>query len=498
MWAIFEFLVLPAIVLISITEFFYPLIAGKPLLNSFRKKKKEQSVSYEGELPKAERKIAEEESTHDNINADSKSSGQLNEEAEHSLTSKQSKFSPYMRNPLQGVTIPSLNSRKILMIGLGFLLLIFILFSGKLIENVDNSEIVIIQSAFSGKISIYSTPGPVLQNFGTATHYKKSNQFWFSIKKDEGKNNVNEDQSIKIRFNDGGHAQISGSVRWYMPVNEKATLKLHTDFGSQDAIEQQLIRQVVTKAVFMTGPLMSSKESSAEKRNDLLSYIEDQSINGVYRTKQEDIKVHDDLMNTDKTITVVKIVQDEKGLPMRQEVSSVKIYGVDLQGLALNSIDYDSDVENQIKVQQQAYMQVQTAIANSKKAEQDAITTELQGKAAAAKAKWEQEVIKAQAITQAQQEKEVAALEAQTALLSSQKVKTDADAKAYANTRLVTAGLTPQERAQFDKDTKIGVAEALSKIVLPTTYMNGGGGNKDASLLESILGVKLLNPDKKP
>jgi hypothetical protein len=226
---------------------------------------------------------------------------------------------------------------------------------------------------------------------------------------------------------------------------------------------------------------MSSKESSAEKRNDLLSFIEDQSINGVYRTKQEDIKVHDDLMNTDKTVTVVKVVQDEKGLPMRQEVSSVKIYGVNLQGLALNSIDYDVEVENQIKVQQQAYMQVQTAIANSKKAEQDAITTELQGKAAAAKAKWEQEVIKAQAITQAQQEKEVAALQAQTALLEAQKVKTDADAKSYANARLVTAGLTPQERAQFDKDTKIGVAEG-----------------KDASLLESILGVKLLNTDKKP
>ena len=75
-------------------------------------------------------------------------------------------------------------------------------------------------------------------------------------------------------------------------------------------------------------------------------------------------------------------------------------------------------------------------------------------------------------------------------------MKTDADAKAYANTKLVTAGLTPQERAQFEKDTKIGVAEALSKIVLPSTYMNGGGGNKEASLLESILGVKLLNSDK--
>lgn len=399
-----------------------------------------------------------------------------------------------MENPLQNVSVPKLTSRRILLIGLGLLVLVFILFSGKMVENVDNSEIVIIQSAFSGTVSIYTTPGPVLQNFGTATHYKKSNQFWFSKKGDEGKE---EDQSIKIRFNDGGHGQISGSVRWYMPTDDKATLKLHTDFGSQEAVEQQLIRQVVTKAVYMTGPLMSSKESSAEKRNDLLSYIEDQSINGVYRTKQEDIKVHDDLMNTDKTVTVVKIVQDEKGMPMRQEVSSVKVYGVNLQGLALNSIDYDVEVENQIKVQQQAYMQVQTAIANSKKAEQDAITTELQGKAAAAKAKWEQEVIKAQAITQAQQEKEVAALEAQTAILASQKVKTDADAKSYANARLVSAGLTPQERAQFEKDTKIGVAEALSKIVLPSTYMNGGSG-KEASLLESILGVKLLNTDKKP
>jgi hypothetical protein len=399
-----------------------------------------------------------------------------------------------MENPLQNVSVPKLTSRRILLIGLGLLVLVFILFSGKMVENVDNSEIVIIQSVFTGKITIYTTPGPVLQNFGTATHYKKSNQFWFSKKKDEGHD---EDQSIKIRFNDGGHGQISGSVRWYMPADDKATLKLHTDFGSQEAVEQQLIRQVVTKAVYMTGPLMSSKESSAEKRNDLLSFIEDQSINGVYRTKQEDIKVHDDLMNTDKTVTVVKIVQDEKGMPMRQEVSSVKVYGVNLQGLALNSIDYDAEVENQIKVQQQAYMQVQTAIANSKKAEQDAITTELQGKAAAAKAKWEQEVIKAQAITQAQQEKEVAALEAQTAILASQKVKTDADAKSYANAKLVSAGLTPQERAQFEKDTKIGVAEALSKIVLPSTYMDGGGSGKDASLLESILGVKLLNTDKK-
>ena len=398
-----------------------------------------------------------------------------------------------MKNPISEMKRPELTLKNVLILGLGVLFIVMLLFSGKMVENVDNSEIVIIQSAFTGRVSIYTTPGPVAQSFGIATHYKKSNQFWFSKKTDEG---VAKDEAIKIRFNDGGHGQISGSVRWYMPADDKAILKLHTDFGSQLAIEQQLIRQVVTKAVYMTGPLMSSKESSAEKRNDLLSYIEDQSINGVYRTQQEDVKVHDDLMNTDKTVTMVRIVQDAKG-PARQEVSAIKTYNILLQGLALNSIDYDDEVERQIKVQQEAYMQVQTAIANSKKAEQDAITTELQGKAAAAKAKWEQEVLKAQAITQAQQEKEVAALNTQTAVLQAQKVKTDADAESYKNSRMVSAGLTPQQKAQFEMDTKIGVAEALAKMQLPSTYMAGnGGGSKEGSMLEAILGVKLLNLDK--
>ncbi|MFM2305469.1 MAG: hypothetical protein RLZZ367_138 [Bacteroidota bacterium] len=397
-----------------------------------------------------------------------------------------------MNNPFKTMTRPELTLKKILYLGLGLLVLILLIFSGKMVENVDNSEIVIIQSPFTGNVAVYTTPGPVAQNFGTATHYKKSNQFWFSKKVDEG---GNVDESIKIRFNDGGHAQVSGSVRWYMPKDEKAILKLHTDFGSQHAIEQQLIRQVVTKAVFMTGPLMSSKESSAEKRNDLLSYVEDQSVNGVYRTRQEDMKVHDDLMNTDKTVTIVRIEEDANG-PIRQEISAIKTYNVLLQGLSINSIEYDEEVERQIKVQQEAYMQVQTAIANSKKAEQDAITTELQGKAAAAKAKWEQEVVKAQAITQAQQEKEVAALAAQTAVLQAQKVKTDADAESYKNQKLVSAGLTPQQRAEIEKETKIGVAEALSKMQLPSTYFAGNGNNKDASMLESILGVKLLELNK--
>ncbi len=66
-------------------------------------------------------------------------------------------------------------------------------------------------------------------------------------------------------------------------------------------------------------------------------------------------------------------------------------------------------------------MQVQTAVAKAKEAEQAAITAEKNGQAEAAKSKWEQEVIKARMVTEAQQKKEVAELEKEAAEFIKQK-----------------------------------------------------------------------------
>ena len=54
-------------------------------------------------------------------------------------------------------------------------------------------------------------------------------------------------------------------------------------------------------------------------------------------------------------------------------------------------------------------------IANAKKAEQDAITIAKQGEANAAKAKWDQEVIKAKLVTEAESRKKVSELNVVTA-----------------------------------------------------------------------------------
>lgn len=287
-----------------------------------------------------------------------------------------------------------------------------LLLGSRMFERVDAGEIVIIQDPIDGDLHVYTQQGLKWQNFGQATRYKKSFQYWFSSHEDQG---ARVDQSIKVRFNDGGHARISGSVRADLPLNHEILKDIHKMFGSQQAVEQELIRTVIEKSVYMTGVLMSSKESYADRRNELINYISDQAALGVFKTVPEETKTIDPVTGAEKTVTVVRISYDEKGNYLLQEVSPLKRFGIKIYNLSLNSIKYDDTVEKQIASQQKAIMRVQTAIAEAKEAEQRRITAEENGKANAETAKWEEEVKKTRAVVAARQRFEVAELDRKTA-----------------------------------------------------------------------------------
>lgn len=305
------------------------------------------------------------------------------------------------------------NIRRWIVGGVAVAVVVFALVSiGSLIEYLPASGIMVIQAPFSGHLSVYTQPGVYWQGYGTVTHYPKREQFWFSAKSDQGQK---ANESITIRFNDGGHAQLSGSIAWEMPVSAERVIMLHTKYGSPHAIQQQLVRTVIEKVVYMTGPLMSSAQSYAERRNDLLSLIEDQVVNGVYMTDARDERIKDPMTGIDKTVRVVSLVKAATGGYARQESSPVTDFGIRTFNLSINQIEYDKTVEAQIQQQQQAVMQVQTAVARAKEAEQEAITVGKRGEAEAAKAKWEQEVVKAREVTAAEQRKRVAELDAQAA-----------------------------------------------------------------------------------
>jgi len=269
-----------------------------------------------------------------------------------------------------------------------------------LVENLDSSEIMVIQSV-SGSLRVVTEPGPSWQGFGTVTKYPRRSEFRFVTTGDKEVDSAAKSPGLAVRFYDGGNAIVNGSMSWQMPLDAKNVIEIHRDFRSPEAFEVSAIRRSMEGAAIQSGPMMSSFESAAGRRNELLQVLNDQTLNGVYKTSARTIKAKD-IAGVEKETTVTDIVKDDKGQPVRAQESYVKKYNVQLLPMTISGIRYEDRVEAQIREQQQATNNVAVGAANAKRADQDAITAEAQGRANAAKAKWEQEVLNAKTVADAQ------------------------------------------------------------------------------------------------
>lgn len=370
-----------------------------------------------------------------------------------------------------------------------------------LIIVVPPDKIIGVQNPLTGHITWYTTPGPKLRAFGTITEYPKSFTLWFSVKPTQGKK---EDESLKTRFYDGGHGNISGSMQIDLPLDDEHLNLTRSKFPTTEALEGSLVRTALERSVYFAGPLMSSKESYAEKRGFLIFYIEDQAKHGVYQTTFQDVRAKD-VTGVERTLTLAKIVEDKAspGGMARQEISPFETYGIRAYNLNINNIKYDDVVEQQIQNQLAATMAVQTAMARAKEAEQDRLTAEQKGLALTTKAKWEQEQEKVKAVVQAQQEFDVNEIKAKQTLRVAQldreaaeqtKLKDIAlgEGESRKRTLIMAADNQLEKRLEAWLKAQEMYANAISKQRwVPEIQMGASGGDKNAALdLVQLLTVK--------
>ncbi len=392
-----------------------------------------------------------------------------------------------------------INKNKILGIVIGVVAVVAIALSGMLFEDEEKKKNYVCQMPMSGTYHVWTDGGLQWQGFGTVREYSKTSQIEFTEleKNEEGYMASGENSAASTTFNDKGRGFIVGSFRVVLPTDEQNMMKIQRDFGSEKALINNLVRPTLYKVVTSCGPLMSSLESVSETRTDLIHYITDQLNNGVYKTRSRKVEVVNEITGETEIRTQAEIITDHNspGNYKRQENSPFSQYGITCGLVSMTDIKYDKATQSQIDAQKQANLAVITAKTQATKAAQDAITIEEQGKAAAAKAKWEQEKTKAVAITKAEQDKEVSRLAAEKAKFDKEKIIAQGQAEAEANRLKVQAGLTPQEKAEWDYKTAVGVAEALanSKVQwVPQVIMgNGQSGNTamDAVGLKMLLDV---------
>jgi len=331
--------------------------------------------------------------------------------------------------------------------------LVLLVCAGKILETNSSSTYQIKQAAVSGKMSMRDTPGMYLQSFGSITTYRLSDDVHI--------------EGTAVQFRDGSTGVISGTVKFRLPGTVEQRMKLHAETQTYSNVRDVLVENSVEGALRQTANLFGAEEVYSTRRSEFIQLFREQLENGIFKTK------------TGREVN--EIVYNADGTPSVAKRSVLNTYGIEIVNIEIKAIDFDEKTDELIKSRKEAEQQETLARAEAERAKQDALTAEERGKASVATAKYaalvikESEVIEAQKKTAIEEENTLQALEA------AKQEKANGEAKAYSAKLAVQAGLSPKEQAEFDRDTAIGVAKAMSGLQFPSVMVLNQGSTANGS-----------------
>lgn len=408
---------------------------------------------------------------------------------------------------------------KITLVLVAIVVVLSAIFAKSLVGYKQSTELLIKQSPF-GTLSCVEGQGLYFRGFASIYHYDLAKSFYFNssnekVNGEEWEGDEDDEDDISVTLSRNANASISGYLLYELPTDCDKLIELHNNQKNDKGVKHNLVRNAVLSAVRKTAPLFTAEEAKVTKIAEFRRLAEDQLVDGEYLTTTEVLKEkagEDEVDSTGKVIKkaevqeyrVTKLKLDSNGNRILTKKSALSQYGIVVKQLEIQSVKLDSMAQKQLDIVKEREMQRVSNATAAETAKQKAITAEAEGKARIAAAKADQEVQKmtevtmaekekAVAILNAEREKEVARLNALKAVEDAKRIKAEGEAEAAANRAKVLAGLTPQEQAEWDYKTKVGIAEALAKSEHPIvpTIMMGGDGKNGSNPMDAV-GLKYM------
>ena len=363
----------------------------------------------------------------------------------------------------------------------------------------DGGERTVVQQ-MSGKQFVQFESGVYYAGFFAKTT-PWPNQISVSYQKNEAsldlEDNGIEIGKIGIRFGgDATTADVSGITQYILPNDEQDMITIHNTHRTPQSLVTKRLSPYTKECLQSSAQLMSSEMHYSGGRAQMAQDFIDQLKYGTFILRTKESVVYDSLEKENKRIYETLIQQDKTGQPKRK-TSSIKEYGITIADAQITDVDYEKRVDDMLGKKIDAATKASVSKQELITSQQQALTAKAKGEQKLVEIEYQQRQEQTKLVVAAQTKVDVAKLENEAALLNAKKIRTEADAESYKNAKMVSAGLTPQEKAQFEMDTKIGIAEAMSKVQLPNTYISGGQNGNTNSLIDALLSTKLIEGSKK-
>ncbi len=309
---------------------------------------------------------------------------------------------------------------------------------------------------------------------------------------------------IPIRFIDQVTATTKLSTRFQLPADKQSFIELAIEFRSLQNLVQNTLIPTVREVVSNTGYMFAAQDYISGSASDFRVAIDEQLKDGTFSVVKNEYRdtVLTSIEQDNRAISEIQTRYevnkrlDETGKSIRIPhdinenniiVAQVIVDDVSLEEVFKQRLEAQRDESAKRQLEQQKIKTARDAQAR--------IIAEGERDKAGERVTQEKEQVKAlisieTKLKQEETNKKLASIQLETERLKAQAQKVKADAEAYQNAKLVTAGLTPQEKAKIEKEIAIGVAKEFAKIKFPQMMFMGndkGGGTP----LEALIGAAM-------
>jgi len=316
---------------------------------------------------------------------------------------------------------------------------------------------------------------------------------------------------VKVMFIDRATADVFISARFEIPNDEESFIKLVETYKTPQNLVNNTLLQTITEQLTNITFMYSADDYVSGGATDYKLTAEDALKNGGYVVRREEVM---DTLFTPEVLTVDSLVSKprqiqeirkftknskviENGIPKRvqHEINANKVLTaqVIVSDVILEK-SFTDKLKQQRDISAEKIIEIQK-IETARAAQQRIIAEGERDKAAERVNQEKAQVSKLINIeTQVKEEeskRQLAEIAVQTAELEAKATLTRERAQAEANRMKVSAGLTPQERAEWEFKTAVGVAAELKSLKLPEIYIQGANGSGGSSILEQLIGAEM-------
>jgi hypothetical protein len=390
---------------------------------------------------------------------------------------------------------------KIYMI-VGLLLIVAFALNPFAINDAGNRQVI---QTFGGDLSVKFDPGFYYAGIRSkVTTYPNNVTIQVGPKEKKSEEADYWTSEHTATFSEGDQAMVGHTVKWDLPNKSNEMTELHTTYNSIDNLMKTTLLQYQKETMNYSTQRLSSEAHYSGGQSQLKEYFQDQLRRGqvLLVTETKTRKLED---GTEKTYIKVQEKTDDNGDFLRTQ-SDIQTYGMIASFSSIDFVEYDARIYEKLKSKIDAASDEATAKQQLITAQQEALTEKAKGEKLIAETKAREESSKLQAVIRAEKEAAVAEQNLKRDKLNAAAILALKKGEAEGDKLKVQAGLSPLEKAQIERDTRIGVMKALagpSGIVFPKIVSGGSDGNGGGALqtfqLERLyeLSEKVSNNKKK-